>query len=112
MTVGVHYQRPAWLTRNVLDRAIARLTRIGLSLWGARVLRVRGRSSGALRSTPVNVLTLDGERYLVAPRGHTDWVRNLRAAVAGDGVGPDSTDGQLLAIASRHPIFRIETLNR
>jgi deazaflavin-dependent oxidoreductase (nitroreductase family) len=46
-------------------------------------LRVRGRKTGRWRSVPVNVLELDGERYLVAPRGETDWVRNLRAAGGG-----------------------------
>jgi deazaflavin-dependent oxidoreductase (nitroreductase family) len=46
-------------------------------------LYVRGRKSGELRSTPVNLLTFEGERYLVAPRGETQWVRNLR--VAGEG---------------------------
>jgi deazaflavin-dependent oxidoreductase (nitroreductase family) len=40
---------------------------------------VRGRKTGEPRRTPVNVLTVDGVRYLVAPRGHTQWVRNLRA---------------------------------
>lgn len=44
---------------------------------------MRGRTSGQLRSTVVNLLTVDGVRYLVAPRGETSWVRNLRAA--GDG---------------------------
>jgi deazaflavin-dependent oxidoreductase (nitroreductase family) len=43
------------------------------------VLEVRGRKTGEPRRTPVNPLTLDGTRYLVAPRGHTQWVRNLRA---------------------------------
>ena len=42
-----------------------------------------GRSSGLPRRTPVNLLTLDGRRYLVAPRGHTQWVRNLRVAGSG-----------------------------
>ena len=46
-------------------------------------LRVRGRKTGRWRSVPVNVLELDGERYLVAPRGETEWVRNLRAAGSG-----------------------------
>ena len=45
-----------------------------------RVLRVRGRKSGEPRTVPVNLLTADGVRYLVAPRGETQWVRNLRAA--------------------------------
>jgi deazaflavin-dependent oxidoreductase (nitroreductase family) len=43
------------------------------------VLEVRGRKTGEPRRTPVNLLTLDGSRYLVAPRGQTHWVRNLRA---------------------------------
>jgi deazaflavin-dependent oxidoreductase (nitroreductase family) len=48
------------------------------------VLYVRGRKSGELRSNPVNPLTVAGERYVVAPRGNTQWVRNLRAA-SGEG---------------------------
>ncbi len=43
-------------------------------------MRVAGRSSGLVRSTVVNVLKSGDERYLVAPRGNTEWVRNLRAA--------------------------------
>lgn len=50
---------------------------------GSRVLEVRGRTSGEIRSTSVNPLTLEGERFLVAPRGVTQWVRNLRAAGRG-----------------------------
>ena len=56
------------------------LTARGISLMGSRVLVVRGRKSGDLRRTPVNLMELDGERYLVAPRGNTEWVRNVRAA--------------------------------
>jgi len=63
---------------------VAWLTRHGFSVWGSRVLFVRGRSSGQWRSNPVNVLTHDGRRYLVAPRGQTQWVRNLRAAGGGE----------------------------
>ncbi len=47
-------------------------------------LAVRGRRTGRWRTTPVNVLSVDGERYLVAPQGETDWVRNLRAAGVGE----------------------------
>lgn len=65
------------------NAVVARMTKLGVSLWGSRVLSVRGRTSGQWRSVPVNVLTIDGERYLVAARGHTQWVRNLRAAGAG-----------------------------
>src|SRR6202012_244356 len=46
-------------------------------------LAVRGRKSGEWRTTPVNLLVIDGQRYLVAPRGHTQWVRNLRVAHTG-----------------------------
>lgn len=66
------------------NRTVAALTRAGLSLWGSRVLAVRGRKSGEWRTTPVNLLTHEGQRYLVAPRGHTQWVRNLRAAGTGE----------------------------
>jgi hypothetical protein len=96
------------------------------------------------------VLTLDGQRYLVAPRGVTQWVRNVRAAGVCDlrvgrrvesvrleelpdegkpeilraylrrwkweigqffdGVGPDATDDQLLAVADGYPVFRLTTV--
>jgi deazaflavin-dependent oxidoreductase (nitroreductase family) len=79
-----HYQQPGWFTRNVFNKAVAGLTRMGISVWGSRELRVRGRSSGEWRTTPVNLLTVDGTRYLVAPRGVTQWVRNLRAAGTGE----------------------------
>ena len=77
------YVEPGWFTRTVFNPLIAWLTRAGFSVWGSRELRVRGRTSGEWRTTPVNVLSHDGERYLVAPRGETQWVKNLR--VAGDG---------------------------
>jgi hypothetical protein len=64
----------------MFNAAVAGLTKLGVSVWGSRVLYVRGRSTGKWRSTPVNLLTFNGNRYLVAPRGTTQWVRNLRAA--------------------------------
>lgn len=75
-----HYRAPGWLTRNVANRAVAFLTRRGVSVWGSRVLEVRGRRSGEPRRTPVNLLEVDGRRYLVSPRGETQWVRNVRAS--------------------------------
>jgi deazaflavin-dependent oxidoreductase (nitroreductase family) len=78
------YVEPGWFTRNVFNRVVALLTRLGISVWGSRELRVRGRKSGQWRTTPVNLLTFDGARYLVAPRGTTQWVRNLRAAGVGE----------------------------
>lgn len=77
------YIEPGWFTRNIFNRAIQALTRAGISVAGSRVLRVRGRKSGQWRETPVNLLTLDGQRFLIAPRGTTQWVRNLRTS--GDG---------------------------
>ena len=142
-----HYRAPGWFTRNVVNRAVAFLTRRGMSVLGSRVIAVRGRTSGEWRTTPVNLLELDGHRYLVSARGNGQWVRNLRAAGTGElrlgsraegfrgreldadekvpvlraylkrwkaevgaffeGVGPDSTDEQLRAIADRHPAFEV-----
>lgn len=79
-----HYRAPGWFTRHVFNGGVALATRLGLSVWGSRVLRVRGRRSGEWRSTPVNLLALDHERYLVAPRGETQWVRNMRVAGGGE----------------------------
>jgi deazaflavin-dependent oxidoreductase (nitroreductase family) len=77
------YQRPGWFTKNVFNRLVAALTRAGLSVAGSRVLEVPGRKSGEPRRTPVNPMTFEGARYLVAARGHTQWVRNLRASGSG-----------------------------
>jgi deazaflavin-dependent oxidoreductase (nitroreductase family) len=142
------YKRPGWFTRHAFNPAVALLTRLGISVLGSRVLEVTGRKSGEARRTPVNLLTLDGTEYLVAPRGVTEWVRNVRAAgghlallvgskreervateledgdkapvlraylkrwkaevgVFFEGVGPDSSDEQLAAIAPNHPVFRL-----
>ncbi len=76
------YVRPTWIDA-VFNGAVGWLTRRGLPLAGSRVLSVRGRTSGQWRETPVNPLRVGGARYLVAPRGHTQWVRNLRAAGGG-----------------------------
>jgi deazaflavin-dependent oxidoreductase (nitroreductase family) len=81
---GVHYQPPGWFTRHVFNRAVKLLTRFGISMLGSRELAVRGRKTGEWRTTPVNLLVHDGDRYLVAPRGHTQWVANLRAAGSGE----------------------------
>ena len=146
-TVPAHYRAPGWLTRNVFNEAVAFLTRHGVSILGSRVLAVRGRTSGAWRTTPVNLLNHRGRRYLVSARGEGQWVRNLRVAGTGelrvgqrteafrgreltdeekapvlraylkrwkievgaffDGVGPDSSDAEILAIAAKHPAFEV-----
>ena len=84
MTTEQRYLEPGWFTQNVFNRCVRGLTRLGISVWGSRELRVRGRSTGAWRTVPVNLLTVDGVSYLVAPRGVTQWVRNLRAAGSGE----------------------------
>lgn len=108
MSDQVRYLEPnrasAWL-----NAVVARLTRWGVSLWGSRVLSVRGRTSGAWRSVPVNVLTLDGVRYLVAARGHTQWARNLRAAGEGTlrvGRRVETFRSEELADGDKAPIVR------
>src|SRR5580704_12196477 len=87
---ATHYKRPDWFTRHVLNPMINGLTRLGVSVRGSRVLEHRGRASGKLHHTPVNLLTIGGTQYLVAPRGETQWVRNVRNA-----------DGHLVLILGR-----------
>ncbi|HZZ47151.1 MAG TPA: nitroreductase/quinone reductase family protein [Pseudonocardia sp.] len=77
------YHAPGRMT-SVFNAVIDALTRRGIGVFGSRVLKVRGRTSGQWRTTPVNPLTLDGARFLVAPRGNAQWVRNLRAAGGGE----------------------------
>jgi deazaflavin-dependent oxidoreductase (nitroreductase family) len=79
-----YYRKPGWFTNTVFNPAVAAMTRAGISIWGSRVLRVRGRKSGEWRSAPVNLLKYEGKQYLVAPRGLTQWVRNLREAGQGE----------------------------
>jgi deazaflavin-dependent oxidoreductase (nitroreductase family) len=144
-----HYRKPGWFTQQVFNRVVAWLTRAGISVWGSRVLEVRGRQSGQVRRVPVNLLTIEGVEYLVSPRGEGQWVRNVRAAggefdlllgrhrrprqahelgdddkvavlraylrrwkaevgVFFEGVGPDATDGEIRAIAHKHPAFVLD----
>lgn len=67
-----------------INTTVRGLTKLGLSIKGTRVLAVRGRRSGEWRTIVLNPITVDGVRYLVAPRGTTEWVRNLRAAGEGE----------------------------
>jgi len=145
--VSDYYRAPGWFTRNVFNPLVAGLTRQGVSVLGSQVLTVQGRTSGERRTTPVNPLGHDGRRYLVAPRGQTQWVRNLRVAGTGelrvgrhvesfrgrelsddekvpvlraylkrwkretgiffDGIGPDSSNDEIRAVAPKHPAFEV-----
>jgi deazaflavin-dependent oxidoreductase (nitroreductase family) len=142
-----HYKAPGRVTRSIVNPLVSMLVKVGVPLKGAGVLSVRGRTTGEWRSVPVNPLSFEGDQFLVAPRGETQWVKNMRTARGGriqrgrrtqeftavevgdaektpilraylqewawevgaffDGVGADSTDEQLAAIAPNHPIFRI-----
>jgi hypothetical protein len=77
---AAHYKRPDWFTQHVFNPMVSGLTRLGVSIMGSRVLEHRGRTSGELHHTPVNLLTFEGQQYLVSPRGQTQWVRNVRHA--------------------------------
>jgi deazaflavin-dependent oxidoreductase (nitroreductase family) len=108
-SVATYYRAPGWFTRNVLNKLVALLTRQGISVLGSRVLAVRGRTSGQWRTTPVNLLTHDGRRYLVAPRGEAQWVRNLRAAGTGElrlGKHAEAFRGRELTDDEKVPVLR------
>lgn len=85
---STRYQMPATPMAQRIGRlfnsTVALVTKLGISVYGSRVLSVRGRKTGEWRSTPVNPLSYEGQRYLVSPRGHTQWVRNMRAAGGGE----------------------------
>ncbi|WP_405495900.1 nitroreductase family deazaflavin-dependent oxidoreductase [Nocardia sp. NBC_00511] len=82
-TAATRYLGPTGLDP-IMNRIANWIPRLGISVAGSRLLAVRGRKSGEWRTTLVNLLTVDGDRYLVAPRGHTQWVRNLRVAGTGE----------------------------
>jgi deazaflavin-dependent oxidoreductase (nitroreductase family) len=62
------------------NRAFGFLVKLGIGLKHNYLLEVKGRKSGRTYSTPVNALDLGGKRYLVAPRGYTEWVKNVLAS--------------------------------
>ncbi|RJO76834.1 DUF385 domain-containing protein [Nocardia panacis] len=83
-TAATRYIGPSGLDP-IMNRLANWLPKLGISVMGSRLLAVRGRKSGEWRTTMVNLLIDDdGARYLVAPRGRTQWVRNLRVAGAGE----------------------------
>ena len=73
------FQKPSAIER-LFNRVFGLLVGLGLGLSHNYVLQVRGRATGRMYSTPVNLLHVDGEKYLVAPRGEAHWVRNARAS--------------------------------
>jgi len=73
------YARPPLILRKLFNPIAMRL-----EISGTRTLAVRGRRSGAVQRVPLIPVEVEGRRYLVSPRGETDWVRNLRAAGKGE----------------------------
>ena len=69
---------PGWLKH--VNRAIIAMNRLGIVIENGAVLTVPGRRSGVARNTPVSVLRLDGDRYLLAGYPTAEWPRNVRAA--------------------------------
>ncbi len=73
------YRRPAKATQ-IIDRFVSWLASLGLMPSKTVTLDVKGRRSGRVRSTVINWVEHEGERYFVSPRGEAEWVRNVRAA--------------------------------
>jgi deazaflavin-dependent oxidoreductase (nitroreductase family) len=67
-------------TERIFNRVYGFLVGLGFGFSYNYLLEVRGRKSGKLFSTPIDLLEIDGKRFLVAPRGRTQWVRNAEAA--------------------------------
>ena len=73
------YRRPTKVTQT-FNRFMSWLASLGLMPSDTVTLEVKGRRSGMVRSNVVTWVKQDGERYLVSPRGESEWVRNVRAA--------------------------------
>ncbi|MGW6335360.1 nitroreductase family deazaflavin-dependent oxidoreductase [Nocardia rhamnosiphila] len=110
MTASTRYLAPTGFDP-IFNRLANLLPKLGISVGGSRLLAVRGRKSGEWRTTMVNLMTAaDGQRYLVAPRGHTQWVRNLRAAGTGElrlGRRTEAFTGIEVADADKMPLLRL-----
>lgn len=108
MAEAAHFKQPGWFTKHVFNPLVAVLSKVGLSVAGSRVLEVEGRKSGEWRQTPVNPLQLGEQRYLVAPRGHTQWVRNIRVSGRGRLVGRGSEEFAVTEVGDdeKPPILR------
>ena len=79
MVANPEFLKPS-LAEQFFNRAFGFLVGLGIGPSYCYVLQVRGRKTGKLYSTPVNLLEIDGKRLLVAPRGRTQWVRNAQAS--------------------------------
>ncbi|MFF0528207.1 nitroreductase/quinone reductase family protein [Nocardia amikacinitolerans] len=110
MNASTRYIAPTGLDP-LMNRVFNWLPKLGVSVAGSRLLAVRGRKSGEWRTTMVNLLVDEtGTRYLVAPRGHTQWVRNLRVAGEGElrlGRRAEAFTATEIADADKVPVLRV-----
>lgn len=79
MTTDPGFAAPTRIER-LFNAAVGWLVRMGVGPSHMRLLEVRGRVSGRLYTLPVDLLEYEGGLYLVAPRGRTQWVRNVGAS--------------------------------
>jgi deazaflavin-dependent oxidoreductase (nitroreductase family) len=75
----MQFDQPSRVDR-IFNRLFGLLVKIGIGPSHNFLLEVRGRKSGRIYSTPINLLDHNGKKYLVAPRGNTQWVRNVASS--------------------------------
>jgi F420H(2)-dependent quinone reductase len=104
-------------SERLFNQAFGWLLRFGIGLSHNYLLEVRGRKSGRLYSTPVDVLDMSGRQFLVCGRGQSQWVRNAQVAgrvmlVRGGkrtefAVPAGSPVADFESIAQRYPVFEL-----
>jgi deazaflavin-dependent oxidoreductase (nitroreductase family) len=108
------YKAPDFFTKSLFNPLLMLSMKLGKGWRGSRILEVPGRKSGKIQTVPVNPLDHDGRRYLVAPRGNTQWVRNVRAAGGGTlrlGGTREPFEASEIDDAAKPPILRAYLAN-
>lgn len=103
-----HFTKPRRIEK-IFNSVMGFLVGLGIGPTHMRVLEVRGRKSGKLYRLPVDLLDQEGRLFLVAPRGRTQWVRNVEAqGQATLRRGRHSTSYKLrpLPVAEKPPILK------
>jgi deazaflavin-dependent oxidoreductase (nitroreductase family) len=102
------YHKPSGFVK-AMNGFFGRLASWGLIPGGTALLQVKGRRSGQIRSTAVTWVEYEGQRYLVSPRGNTEWARNVKAA-GGEAVlkhgKSDAVRLEELPVEQRAPIIQ------
>jgi deazaflavin-dependent oxidoreductase (nitroreductase family) len=73
------FERPSAFER-AFGRLLGGLIRLGLALPHNYLVEVRGRKTGRVYTAPIDLVEIDARRFLVCPRGRTQWARNAEAA--------------------------------